>query len=409
MNSAGATSAPPGGKARSLAILVVAIIAPMSLWFVSAAVLPEMLKEAALSPGRQAALSSAVQIGFVIGALLSAFFGLPDRFDPRRVFAAASLLAAGANAALLWVPVGGDAAVLARLATGGLLAGVYPVGMKIAIGWGLKDRASIVSMLIGALTFGAAVPHLAALGGGADWRLTVAMTSLASVAASLAVFAVALGPHHRTAPRFDPRAILTAWTNRKVRLAYAGYFGHMWELYSMWAWIAVIAAASYAAWMDAAAAERMARLTAFAAISAGAVACFVAGWAADRVGKAEVAAAAMAVSCLAALATAWSFGGPPWLHLLAMLVWGASIAPDSGQFSTLVADHAPPERAGSLMTLQTALGFALTFLTVQATPMLAAATDWPTVLVVMAIGPALGIVAMLRLRRLLIREAEGGA
>ncbi len=190
-------------KFRSLALLLIAEVAAMSLWFVSAAVLPDMLRETALSPFRQAALSSGVQAGFVIGALVSAVLGLADRFDPRRVFAASAIGAGLINATLLIDAPGGIAAIAARVATGALLAGVYPVGMKIAVGWGEKDRGFLVGALVGALTLGSASPHLIALFGGADWRVTVAVASAASIAAGLIGLGVGLGTpsRHRDALR----------------------------------------------------------------------------------------------------------------------------------------------------------------------------------------------------------------
>ena len=386
-------------KFRSIALLLLAEVAAMSLWFVSAAILPDMMREVTLSPARQAALSSAVQAGFVAGALLSALLGLPDRFDPRRVFALSAICAGLANAALLLAPPASEFAILARFTTGALLAGVYPVGMKIAVGWGKRDRGLLVGALVGALTLGSASPHLFALAGGAEWRFTVAVASLAAAGAGLACLLVRLGPYHGAAARFDPRAITLAWTNRRIRLAYAGYLGHMWELYAMWAWVAAASAASYGYAMPAAQADQLSKLTAFSAIGAGGIACVIAGRVADRIGKAEVTIIAMAVSGACALATAASFGGPAWITFAIVIVWGLSVVPDSAQFSALVADASPPARAGSLMTLQTALGFALTIATVQATPALAARLGWPAVLAGLAIGPAFGVVAMARLRR----------
>lgn len=385
-------------KGRSIAFLLVAELAAMSLWFVSAAILPEMLREAAMSPVRQAALSSGVQGGFVIGALLSAWLGLSDRINPRLLFAACAVGAGLSNALLVAAVPGGALSITARIATGIMLAGVYPVGMKIAVGWGQKDRGFLVGLLIGALTLGSALPHILALAGGANWRLTVLCASAASFAAAIIILGAALGPYHVKAPAFDPRVIGTAWSNGRVRLAYAGYLGHMWELYAMWAWIAAASAVSYGATMAADDAERLAKITAFSAIAAGGLASVVAGFVGDRIGKAEMAAIAMAVSGASALLVAVTFGGQPWLTFALVLLWGISIVPDSAQFSALVADASPPSQAGSLMTFQTALGFALTFATVQIAPVLAAMWGWPVVLGGLALGPAAGIVAMLRLR-----------
>ncbi len=385
-------------KLRSITLLLITELAAMALWFVSAAVLPEMLREVEMSSFRQAALSSAVQGGFVAGALISAIFNLADRYDPRRVFAACAITAGAVNALLLIVSPGSLLAITARFVTGALLAGVYPVGMKIAVGWGKDDRGFLVGILVGALALGSASPYLIALSGGADWRATVAIASLASVFAGLGCLGIALGPYHGKAARFDPSVIVKAWTNRRVRLAYAGYLGHMWELYAMWAWVAAMTAASFSASLPLPEAERLSKITAFTAIGAGALACVVAGKAADRIGKARVALLAMAVSGSAAVAAGLTFGGPVWLTVVVVVVWGISIIPDSAQFSALVADAAPPEQAGSLMTFQTALGFTLTIFTVQATPALASAFGWPPVLFALALGPAFGIVAMARLQ-----------
>ena len=386
-------------KRLSILLLVLAEMAGMNLWFAAAAVLPDMVREGAIAAGRQALLTSAVQAGFVVGALVVSISGIADRLDPRRVFAVSALLAAAANAALLVAPLGGDAAIASRFLAGALLAGVYPVGMKIAVGWGVRDRGLLVGLLVGALTLGKAAPYLAAFLGGAAWRPAIVATSLLAGLGGLLVLAVGLGPHHARSPGFRPGAIRLAWTDRRIRRACIGYFGHMWELFAMWAWVGAAAAASYSVSMDADSAESLAKLTAFLAIATGAFACVFAGALADRIGKAEVTIIAMAVSGAAALLTALSFGGPVWLTFTLIVVWGIAVIPDSAQFSAIVADNAPPHLSGSLLTFQTALGFALTIATVQATPMLAAAFGWPVVLAAMALGPAAGIVAMRGLTR----------
>lgn len=387
-------------KLSSISLLTLAEVAGMSLWFATAAALPDMVRESGISAVRQALLSSGVQLGFVIGALTVATSGLADRFDPRRVFSLCAMLAALANLTLLAVPIGGNLAIALRVATGALLAGVYPVGMKIAVGWGTKDRGLLVGLLVGALTLGSALPHLSAYLGGAEWRAVIVPTSALAFLAGLLVPFCGLGPHHARAPRFTMRAVHLAWGDRRIRLTYLGYFGHMWELYAMWAWIGAAAAVSYGATLAGNEATQLAKLTAFIAIGLGGLACVPAGAIADRIGKAQVTIIAMAVSGSAAIATALSFGGPIWLTLVLVVIWGIFVIPDSAQFSALVADASPPDLAGSLMTLQTALGFALTAVTVQATPLLATAFGWPIILAGLALGPLAGIMAMATLLRI---------
>jgi MFS family permease len=386
-------------KRRSIALLVLAEMFGMCLWFASAAVLPDMAREGAISATRQAQLSSAVQAGFVVGALIVSISGIADRLDPRRVFAASAICAALVNATILVLPLGGDAAIAARFVTGALLAGVYPVGMKIAVGWGTTDRGLLVGLLVGALTAGKATPYLVAFLGGTAWRPTIVATSALAALGGLIVLLIDLGPHHARSPRFEPGAIRLAWTDRRIRGAYCGYFGHMWELFAMWAWVGAAAAASFSVRLDPISAESLAKLVAFLAIVLGAFACVPAGWYADRIGKAEVTIIAMAVSGLSALLAALTFGGPIWITALLVILWGIAVIPDSAQFSAIVADASPPHLAGSLLTFQTALGFGLTIFTVQFTPVAAATFGWPAVLAALAIGPSLGILAMLPLRR----------
>lgn len=386
-------------KSCALALLVAAELAGMNLWFVSAAVLPDLARETGIGNAVQALLTSAVQAGFVAGALFIAFTGIADRFDPRRVFCISAIAAALCNGALLMVAPDSVAGIASRFFTGALLAGVYPVGMKIAVGWGVRDRGFIVALLVGALTFGKSLPYLAAYISGADWRLVILVTSILGALGGFAALASTLGPHHARAQAFDPRAIALAWRDPRIRAAYLGYFGHMWELYAMWAWVAAAAAASFAATMPEADAHSLAKTAAFLAIGLGGASCILAGVAADRIGKAEVAILAMATSAIAALLTASTFGGPVWITFILVVIWGIAVIPDSPQFSALVADAAPPHLVGSLLTFQTAIGFGLTIFTVQMTPLAVQWLGWPLLISLLALGPLAGIIAMLPLRR----------
>ncbi|MEM9369847.1 MAG: MFS transporter, partial [Pseudomonadota bacterium] len=389
---------PRKSKALSITVLIAAEIGVLAVWFSSAAVLGEMGAEAGLTPTRLAWLSTAVQIGFAIGALGFAVLGLSDRYDPRRVFLISALIAAGANLALLVVPLGGVEAISLRALTGAAMAGVYPVGMKIAVSWGKEDRALLVGSLVGALTLGSASPHLIALIGGADWRITIWATSTIAVIGGLSILAIGLGPYHARAPKLDITAVRVAWTNKRLRLAILGYLGHMWELYAFWAWVGLIASQSYQANGMTEPGE-FAKLTAFLAIALGGLACVPAGRWGDRFGCDRVAMICLFGSGSAALLAALAFGGSTLLMMALLIFWGIVIIPDSAQYSTLVADASPPEWAGSLLTLQNAFGFLLTAVTVQTMPMLAELAGWPAVLAIMSLGPIAGIVAMIAYRR----------
>lgn len=392
-------------KRNALVLLIMAQIAAMSIWFTSTAAITDMAAEAGFAPAALAPLTSAVQLGFVFGALALAASGLADRLEPRMLFAAASLVAAGANGLTLVVPVGGGEAVALRAMVGAALAGVYPIGMKMALGWADGDRGFLVGMIVGALTLGSASPHAVALLGGAEWRVVVGAGSIAAVLAAVLMIPLRPGPATVSpAPAgtgFDWRALGIVWSDRRLRLSFAGYLGHMWELYAFWAWAGFAAGTSFRiAGMGGERTQFLASLTAFLAVGSGAVACVGAGLLADRLGKARVARWAMIGSLGAGLCSAAAFGHAPFWLMATFILWGITIIPDSAQFSALVSEYAPPGRAGSLLAFQTALGFGLTSLTVQLLPAVAGAWGWPAALAGLSVGPMAGIWAMYRLEQM---------
>lgn len=392
------------GKTTSLTVLVLAEIACMSLWFTSSAILADVGQEIVLSEAVKACLATAVQIGFVIGALCVAITGLSDRMDPRHLFALSALIATLTSLALLWVPMNSVYAILMRLLTGVSFAGLYPVGMRLAMSWGERDRGFLVGLLVGALTLGSALPHLVAFTGGSDWRLTIWATSGAAFLGGMAVLLTGLGPNITRAGSFKPQALMMVWHDARLRGAYLGYFGHMWELYVMWAWLGVALTEGFAHHMPASHAADWSKLAVFAAVAAGALSCIIGGRLADRFGKADLTIWSMVLSGLFALATAYALwvAAPIWLLVVLSIGWGITIIPDSPQFSAIVADVAPADLTGSLLTLQTALGFLLTCLTVQAAPFLAASIGWPATFAILALGPLLGVFVMVGVRRNLL-------
>lgn len=383
---------------RQLGWLAAAMILGMTPWFSATVAAPGMAREWGMSGTAVTWLTIAVQIGFVGGTLCSALLLLSDRVSARYLAAASALVVAVATLLVVWRAVGPITAISLRVLAGMALAGVYPPGIKIAAGWWKARRGTAIGVLVGALTIGSAAPNLlrAALSN-TDWRvIMVAAASASLLSAGVFAFVVREGPFQAPSAPFDSRAVFLVLRDRGVALATTGYLGHMWELYAMWSSIGAF-------WGVVAVRHGIAPSTAaslaFATIAAGAVGCVAAGAVADRVGRPMVTIAAMAVSGTCALIIGPSMSVSALAVAAVSIVWGVSIVADSAQFSASVTELAPNQYVGTAITLQTCLGFLLTIVTIRAVPVWAESWGWERAYMPLAVGPALGIVAMWRLWR----------
>ena len=393
----------PRERWRMLAVLAAAVLLALVPWFSAASVAPLIAAEWHISPFEVALLTVAVQVGFAVGALGVAVTGAADVIPAGRLIAGGAFVAAVANAGFALLSTDLASALPLRALSGAGIAAVYPVAMKVLAGWFRRERGLAVGVLIGAITLGSALPHLIrALGAtaGLEWRPIVLIASASGVvAAAIALRGVCEGPHAVPAARLSMRMARAALDEPSVRLANLGYLGHMWELYAMWTWVPAFVAASLAAGGTAQASEASA--IAFVVVAAGAIGCVVAGRLADRLGRTTLTIAAMTLSGTSAVIAGLLFDAPAWLLLIVLVVWGVTVVADSAQFSTAISELAPPGTAGSALALQTSAGFLLTSVTIVLVGLLepASAEAWTVAFAVLALGPAVGIVAMLRLRQ----------
>lgn len=392
-----AEEAAPGARWAELALLSVAVLLSMSTWFSAAAVLPQLKSAWHLSGGTESLLTISVQVGFVLGAAASASLNLADVLGPRRLFCLGSIAAGVANL-LVAVSGGPDAAIALRCLTGISLALVYPSGLKAMSTWFGRGRGTALGIMVGALTVGSALPYLVSAAVSVDWQWVTLVTSALTVGGGLiAEVAVRDGPMRFPDASFDPRHAPLALANRGVRLASLGYFGHNWELYGMWAWFSVFF--SWVLGLHREGSSRLAALATFAVIGVGGIGCLVGGLMSDRLGRTLTTIVCLSASALCSVVIGSAAYVSVLLTFLIALIWGFWIVADSAQFSTMVTETADQRYVGTALTLQLAIGFALTTLTIYLIPVLSGVVSWRWAFAFLAPGPLLSVLAMMRLRR----------
>lgn len=378
--------------ARILPVIVFSQFAGTSLWFAGNAVLPELQRSLSLQEGALGLLTSAVQVGFIAGTLCFAILSLADRVSPRLLFLSCAVLGAGANALVHLFAESLTAVLLLRALTGFLLAGIYPVGMKIAASWYSGKLGKAIGYLVGALVLGTAFPHLLrGLGASLPWQaMLLSVSAIAALGGLLLFLLVPEGPRLAKGATFDARNLLAVFKAREFRAAAFGYFGHMWELYTLWAFVPLILAAALPALT-----AGQVSVWSFTVIAAGAVGCIGGGYLSQRFGSARVAFTLLLLSGLCCLLFPFLLQEQsPYLILPFMVFWGIVVAGDSPQLSALTARTAPSHLVGTALTIVTSIGFAITIASIQLMGWLLTLFPLPYAFTVLAIGPLLGLLSL---------------
>ena len=397
-----------------VALISIAQLFGTSLWFSANAATDGLMRDWGATAAGIGWLTNAVQGGFILGTLGLSLTGLADRFRASTLFVASAVLGALANAAFAWLADGIGTGIALRLIVGLALAGVYPIGMKLVVAWAPQRTGPALAVLVSMLVLGTALPHLMRwTGGGLPWQWIVTASSALALIGAALVGRLGDGPHlprqlraggqragqraaQDAAPPAAQASALSAFRLPRFRAAALGYFGHMWEVYALWTIVPLLAVGTGIAgeypWLGPYGLS-------FAVIGMGAVGCLIGGRLSARLGSERVALAALTISGLCALGFAafWAVLPAPVLLVL-LLVWGASVAPDSPQFSALSADASPREIVGGALAIQNAVGFAISMVSIGwATALygrIGADVTW-----LLVPGPALGIAAYLLTRR----------
>lgn len=382
--------------AHILPVIVASQFAGTSLWFAGNAVLGDLQRAWGLAPEALGYVTSAVQLGFISGTLVFAFLAVADRYSPRLVFFLCALAGAIANLGVLAADGGLAPLLICRFATGFFLAGIYPVGMKIAAGWYRTGLGNALGFLVGALVLGTAFPHLLkGLGQSWPWQSVLIGVSLIAASGGLLMYAlVPDGPNLAKGAKFDPRALAAIFAVKNFRASAFGYFGHMWELYAFWAFVPVVIAARAPAFNV--------PLWSFIVIGIGALGCIAGGLLSLRAGSARIAQAQLAASGACCLVSPLLLLAPPAVVIAFLIFWGIAVVGDSPQFSALNAANAPRASVGSALTIANCIGFAITIVSIQLLNAVAATLPVEYLFLLLAPGPALGLLAL----RPLLRVAQ---
>ena len=372
-----------------LPIIVLAQFAGTSLWFAVNAVMPDLQIQMGWPASDVGRLTSALQLGFIAGTLVFAVLAIADRFSSRRVFLMCSLVGSLCTLGALAQVDNFLALLMWRATTGFFLAGIYPVGMKIASQWFPKGLGVALGWLVGALVLGSASAHgIRALSSQLPWSTVMLSVAGLAAAGGLMLYTLIPEPPQKSmqAKQLQWQALASLWTDWRVRSSVLGYFGHMWELYTLWVLAPLILATRFEG--------TQLSMAAFSVIGVGALGCILGGLGAKRWGSAKVATLQLGISGLCCLLAPWLMSASLEWMMTWLLIWGVTVAGDSPQFSTLTASNAPPHAVGSVLTLTNCIGFGISIVSIELFTSLATWHDLATLLPWLGLGPLLGIWAM---------------
>jgi MFS family permease len=368
-----------------------------SLWFAGNAILGDLQAQWNIGAGAVGSITSAVQFGFITGTLCFAFFAISDKFSPRKIFFACSIFGAVSNALIYVIPHNLYPLLILRFITGFFLAGIYPIGMKIASGWYQKKLGNAIGLLVGALVLGTAFPHLLkSIGGSLPWKQVILSVSLLSPFGGLLMFwLVPDGPHITKGTKFDPKSSYLVFRPKNFRAAAFGYFGHMWELYTFWAFVPIL----LLAYTRHASINLNIPLWSFIIIGIGSLGCAIGGLISLRTGSAKVAFTQLLFSGICCVLSPFLFSASPGIFIGFLVFWGIVVVGDSPQYSAISARTAPKELVGTGLTIMNSVGFAITIVSIQFVNYLAIHINNNFLLITLAIGPLLGLISLKPLLR----------
>jgi MFS family permease len=391
---------------RILPVIVISQFFCTSLWFAGNAVMTDIARQLQLAPTYLAYLTSAVQSGFIIGTLIFAIFGIADRFSPSRVFFTCAVIAAAINLAISFEGINLPVLMLCRVLTGFFLAGIYPVGMKIASDHYQQGLGRSLGFLVGALVLGTSFPHfLKSIMAALPWRYVIYSTSgLSALGGGAMLLLVPDGPYRKSGQKLKLNAFIQSFRDKQFRAAALGYFGHMWELYAFWVFVPVILTTYKNHYQ---AAHVNVPFLSFLIIVAGSFSCVFSGIISQHLGTKRTATIALTISCICCMVSPLLLLNGSLVILLAfMFIWSIAVIADSPLFSTLVAQNAPAATKGTSLTIVNCIGFGITIISIQLINAVRTDANAQYIYMLLAVGPILGLVALVKNKKKLVIEQQ---